>query len=129
MTVLLCALAEHAARGAAESLGFASNDNPGVAFGLLGNSPALATAVSCVALAVLLWLVFRKKGLNPKTRLALSVMAGGAAANLMSRLIYGAVNDWIPLPFSDAFIPGGLFFNLADVEIALGAAAALLFYP
>ena len=129
LAVILCAVAEHAARCAAEFLGLTTNDNPGVAFGLLGGYPLLAAAVSGAAFAILLLLVFFKKGLKSKTRLALSVMAGGAAANLMSRIIYGAVTDWIPLPFSGAFFHGGLFFNLADVEIALGAAAALLLYP
>ena len=32
---------------------------------------------------------------------------------------------FLPLPLSTYFIEGGLRFNLADVEIALGAAAVL----
>ena len=57
-------------------------------------------------------------------RVGLAITAGGASANLVERLALGAVLDWIPLPFSSCLVPGGLFFNLADVEIGLGACLA-----
>ena len=132
--MLLSALFEFAGRYAATYFGLAFDDNPGVAFGLLGGSPAFATALSGCAFAVLFFLVFFRDDVNttcspsircPACRFALSIMAGGAAANFASRVISGAVPDWIPLPLSKNFFPPkGLFFNLADVEIALGAAAA-----
>lgn len=116
---LAAALLEFAARSVAVHLGAKLSANPGVAFGLLGGRPALACALSALALAALLFCLSRFP------RPGLAIMAGGAAANLLDRLLWGAVRDWIPLPFSEHFIPGGLRFNLADVEIALGAAAVL----
>ena len=125
LTMLLAFGAEFAARYVAAYFGLAFDDNPGVAFGLLGGSPAFATALSGCAFAVLFFLVFFRDDMNALSRLSLSIMAGGAAANFASRVISGAVPDWIPLPLSkNLFPPKGLFFNLADVEIALGAAAA-----
>ena len=90
-----------------------------MAFGLLGGTPSLACLLSALALSALLFCLWRFP--HP----GLSVMAGGAVANLIERLLSGSVMDWIPLPFSEHFIEGGLRFNLADVEIALGAALAL----
>ncbi|MBQ9564413.1 MAG: signal peptidase II [Synergistaceae bacterium] len=125
LVIFLSALAEFAGRGLAERWGVTLSANPGVAFGLFGGAPVFAVILSGFALTLLAGCVFRMKGLNNKTRLALSLMAGGAAANFASRLIQGAVTDWIPLPFSSAFFHGGLRFNLADLEIAFGAAWAL----
>ena len=116
---LLAALLEFAARGVAVRLGAGLRGNPGVAFGLLEGRPALACLLSALALTALLFCLWRFP--HP----GLAVMAGGAAANFIDRLLWGAVGDWIPLPFSEYFITGGLRFNLADVEISLGAAAVL----
>ena len=117
--VLAAALLEFAARGVAVRLGAELRGNPGVAFGLLGGTPSLACLLSALSLAALLFCLWRFP--HP----GLSVMAGGAVANLIDRLLSGSVMDWIPLSFSEHFIEGGLRFNLADVEISLGAAAVL----
>ena len=55
--------------------------------------------------------------INFLTRLGLAIMAGGALSNFLERIILGYVIDWIPFPFSFLEIN----FNIADVEISLGA--------
>ena len=50
-------------------------------------------------------------------RLGLAIMSGGALSNFLERFFLGHVIDWIPSPFS--FIE--INFNLADVEISIGA--------
>ena len=128
-TVLLCALLEFVARRVAMVRGFpfsaGPSVNPGVAFGLLRGTPAWAAVLSALGLAVILGSLFLLRRRNGALRLGLSVMAGGALANLAERMARGFVTDWLPLPLSDAFIEGGLNFNLADVEIVLGASVAL----
>ena len=126
LAAVLCAavLLEPVACVAAGYFGASASRNPGVAFGLLSGAPGLAIAVSAVALAGVLWAVFRAEGLCAAARTGLAVTAGGAASNLAERLLFGAVTDWIPLPLSGHFIRGGLRFNLADVEIALGVCVA-----
>ncbi|MBR1671973.1 MAG: signal peptidase II [Fretibacterium sp.] len=125
--ILSSALLEFAARIAAAGLGATFSANPGLAFGLLKGSPALARALPALSLALLLGALWRLRHRedNRTLRPGLAVMAGGAAANLIDRLLQGAVRDWIPLPLSGRFIEGGLRFNLADAEICLGAAAVL----
>jgi lipoprotein signal peptidase len=82
--VLAAALLEFAARGAAVRLGAELRLNPGVAFGLLGEHPALACLLSALALTALLFCLWRFP------RPGLAIMAGGAAANLADRLLWGA---------------------------------------
>ena len=48
-------------------------------------------------------------------------MAGGALSNFLERFFLGHVIDWIPSPIFFA-----INFNLADVEISLGALIAFL---
>ena len=50
------------------------------------------------------------------TRIGISIMAGGALSNMLERMFLGHVVDWIPFIFVK-----DLMFNLADVEIAVGA--------
>ena len=121
--MLVSALLECATRALATRLGAPLAFNRGVAFGMLRGRPGWAVLLSGGALALLLGDVFLSRGPRP-ARLALSAAAGGAAANLIQRLTDGAVTDWIPLPLSEALVEGGLCFNLADLEIALGTAAA-----
>ena len=93
--------------------------NPGAAFGIFKDVPGLSLALSCVACAVILGvLVFMK--LDKLERLGLSIMLGGALSNLCERIFLGHVIDWIPLPFFE------LNFNIADVEISLGALIAFV---
>ena len=75
-------------------------------------------------LAAVLWAAFLWRRPGSAVRVGLAITAGGASANLVERLALGAVLDWIPLPFSSCLVSGGLFFNLADVEIGIGACLA-----
>lgn len=111
--IVLCVLAEQVGREVVS--GFAAvSHNPGAAFGLMGGSPGVALALSGVACAVILGVIFFGN-VRPLTRFGLSVMAGGALSNLLERIFLGHVVDWIPVMFMD------LRYNLADVEISLGA--------
>ena len=125
MGVLLsAALLEPLACVTAWRLGARLSRNAGVSFGLLAGRPALALVVSSLVLAAVLWAAFLWRRPGSTVRVGLAITAGGAAANLVERLALGAVLDWIPLPFSSCLVSGGLFFNLADVEIGIGACLA-----
>ncbi len=111
--IVVCILAEQIGRVLVS--GFAGVSlNPGAAFGLLGGSPGVALVLSGIACVVILGVIFFGK-VRPLTRFGLSMMAGGALSNLLERIILGYVIDWIPVMFLD------LRYNLADVEISLGA--------
>jgi signal peptidase II len=96
--------------------------NPGAAFSFLGDASgwqrwffvALTLAVSVFLLA---WL----RRLGPRegrTAMALVLILGGAVGNLIDRLVYGYVIDFLDVYYGDWHWPT---FNLADSAISLGA--------
>ena len=115
------ALADFASKYAARRCGLVVDLNTGAAFGLFKAFPQAVAAAAAAALLVLLFAVLRLYRSGSAACGGLALAAGGAAANLAERLARGAVSDWIYLPFSTLVFRGGLRFNLADVEIGLGA--------
>ena len=93
--------------------------NQGVAFGFLGEeSRGLVVAITLVALvAVLGWFALGPQ--RPWAWLAVGLLAGGAAGNLIDRVREDAVTDFIDLPAWPSF-------NLADIGITVGAAVLVL---
>ncbi|SLN32870.1 signal peptidase II [Oceanibacterium hippocampi] len=93
--------------------------NRGLVFAFLASPSALARwAFVLLALvlvsALVAWLVWvRRPGLG----LALGLIVGGALGNVVDRVIYGAVVDYIDLYSGESHWPA---FNLADVAILSG---------
>ena len=95
--------------------------NPGAAFGLhLGPySRSFFLTITAVALVVL-WRMYRRAAASDRLRtLAIGLISGGAAGNLVNRI-------WSPVGVVD-FIDVGLgdlrwpTFNFADIAISIGA--------
>ncbi len=99
-------------------------ENPGVAFNTERVLPPGARAAVIVtagvgamaALAIALW---RRRGRRSLETAALLLIAGGAAGNLLDRLIRGHVIDFIHVRHWPVF-------NLADVWLVAGAALMLV---
>lgn len=107
-------------------LSFTHWSNSGASFGILqGASPYLAlVSVGCVILSVLVYP--KLKGYGRAILLSLGMIAGGALGNLLDRVRYGSVTDFISVRF---FSP---IFNVADSAIVAGAiimTVLLLFSP
>ena len=104
-------------------LGLRYAENRGIAFSLLSGAPRLLGVLSLALIAAgFLWL--RKKELKPFPLFALALMAGGAAGNMIDRLVRGYVPDMI-----EALFP---VFNIADAALTAGCVlvmASLLFRP
>ncbi len=88
--------------------------NPGAAFGLLPYRTILFIAITLVVM-VFMFIYYRAlpKGFY-LMRLGLALQLGGALGNLVDRLRYGQVIDFIDVKF---FPP---VFNLADMAIVIG---------
>ena len=101
--------------------------NPGAAFGILARGGALRTiflvAVSLGALVVTLALIRQAKGLL--TAFSLSLIAGGAIGNLIDRLRFGSVVDFLDFHIKAYHWPA---FNIADSAITAGAVLAFICY-
>ena len=107
-------------------LGLRYAENRGIAFSLLSGAPRLLGVLSLALIAAgFLWL--RKKELKPFPLFALAMMAGGAAGNMIDRLVRGYVPDMI-----EALFVRFPVFNIADAALTAGCVlvmASLLFRP
>ncbi|WP_130472016.1 signal peptidase II [Candidatus Magnetaquicoccus inordinatus] len=99
--------------------------NLGAAFSLFADLPPtwrslLLVGVASLAILFLLVLLWQSK--QRQESIALGLILGGAAGNLLDRLRLGYVVDFIHLHWHDLSWP---IFNLADVAIDLGVALLL----
>jgi signal peptidase II len=93
--------------------------NTGAAFGMGQNNNHIFLALAAVALVVLLVLWFRRVFQEKTTRLAVALMLSGIAGNLLDRILFGHVID-----FLDVILPWyGHWpaFNVADSAICVAA--------
>ena len=96
--------------------------NPGAAFSFLAQGSGwqrwFFTAIGLAACIYIIWLI--RKSQNDKLLcIALSLILGGALGNVLDRLMYGAVVDFIDLHYANWHWPA---FNIADSAICIGAA-------
>lgn len=99
--------------------------NPGAAFSFLASAPGwqrwFFTALSLAASLFILWLMARNRG-KPLFNLALAFILGGALGNVIDRVLWGKVTDfldfYITLNGQQWHWPA---FNLADSAIFVGA--------
>jgi len=102
--------------------------NPGLAFGLLGGVPLgwrwLVAALSLLALAVLARVALRVLPDGSRVdHYAIGLIFGGAVGNLIDRVRFGAVVDFVDLHVQGYHWPA---FNVADSSITVGVALLAL---
>jgi signal peptidase II len=102
--------------------------NRGINFGLFaGEGEVTRWGLVLVALAISAW-VWRWVGRTPHgaaVQVAAGLLVGGALGNVIDRLAYGAVADFINV--SAPFWDNPYSFNVADIAIFAGAAGLVLF--
>lgn len=107
--------------------------NPGAAFSFLANAGGwqrwFFTALGLAVSAFIIFTIFR----NSSQKLfcfALAMIMAGAVGNVIDRLLYGHVVDFLQVHHSllSPLFPGGYFpaFNVADSAITLGAICLIL---
>jgi signal peptidase II len=99
--------------------------NSGVTFGLLNGSGTWSYLVlAAVALAVVAALgVWLRRAESPLVAVSLGAIAGGAIGNVIDRLRFGSVVDFIDFHLGDWH---WYVFNVADAAIVCGVAALVL---
>jgi signal peptidase II len=102
--------------------------NRGVNFGLFAqNGDVMRWVLIGVALAISawVWLWMRREAAKPLTQIAAGLLIGGAIGNVVDRVAYGAVADFLNM--SCCGIENPYAFNVADIAIFLGAVGLVLF--
>lgn len=99
--------------------------NSGVSFSMLSAHSELGIALLIgTALAIclgIIYMIHHEK--NKLVRIALAMILGGALGNILDRLRYGAVVDFLDFHWQRYHFPA---FNLADSAICIGAGLILL---
>jgi signal peptidase II len=96
--------------------------NPGLAFGMLGGMPeSLRWLVGLLSIGAVVILAVLAARLLPTggswTRVALGLIFGGATGNLIDRVRFGAVVDFLDVYWRAYHWPA---FNVADSAISVG---------
>lgn len=104
-------------------LWFESALNTGVAFSMFQNASGVFIVTSSLAVLVFAFLIISKKFVKYKSeKICLGFILGGTLSNLIDRIIFGGVRDFIYLKFINFAI-----FNIADMAISFGVIALCIF--
>lgn len=94
--------------------------NSGAAFSFLAQAGGwqrwFFTSVGIIAALIMIWLI-RKNSHQTIFSLALSLVLSGAIGNVIDRIIYGAVVDFVDVHYMGWHWPA---FNIADSAISIG---------
>jgi signal peptidase II len=99
--------------------------NTGISFGMLAGysdwMPAIISGITIIiSLVLLAWLFV---SVSVITKVALSLILGGAVGNIIDRIRFGAVIDFVDIHIFDFHWPA---FNIADSAITIGVALFLV---
>lgn len=98
--------------------------NSGAVFGMMKGAGVYFTFFSVVAASVLIVVLFFARKASPAVKVALGLVLGGAIGNLIDRLRYGAVVDFIDIGVSES--TRWPCFNAADLAITVGVGLLVL---
>lgn len=102
--------------------------NRGINFGLMSsNVEAMRWVLVAVALAisVWVWIWVRREGAGTWGQISAGLLIGGALGNVVDRVAYGAVADFLNM--SCCGFENPYAFNVADISIFAGAIGLVLF--
>ena len=105
--------------------------NRGINFGLFaGDADTLRWVLIALSLGISIWVIWwlsRTPQNSKLVQISGGLLVGGALGNVVDRLIYGAVADFINM--SCCGINNPFVFNVADVAIFAGAVGLVFFTP
>ena len=92
--------------------------NSGVAFGLFSfEEDFYYNLITLIIIVVVILVIYLAKNANKLDRYLYSMIIGGASGNLLDRLLYRSVPDFIDLHYNNFH---WFIFNVADIFITIG---------
>jgi signal peptidase II len=95
--------------------------NTGAAFGILQDQGLFLTITAVIAIGAIVFYYLYPPLEHGLLRVAMGMLLGGAAGNLVDRLRFGHVTDFIDFPRYPEF-------NVADSSIVIGLAVIVVFF-
>ena len=102
------------------------SENPGVAFGMLQSMSGgriVLTLMAVAAFALVIFYLRKTDAGATRLQVALGLVGGGAIGNLIDRVTYGRVTDFIVWHVKDHEWPA---FNIADAALCIGVALMVI---
>lgn len=96
-------------------------ENNGVAFGMFSDMRWVFVALTSVLLFVIMFIMFKKRPKGKMFYIAAGLIIGGGIGNLIDRIFYGYVIDYLSLSF---FPP---VCNFADYCITIGTVLLIIY--
>lgn len=96
-------------------------ENPGVAFGMFENMRWIFVALTSVIIVILLYIIIFKKIKSKIFLISSALIIGGGIGNLIDRVLYGYVIDYLQLSF---FSP---VCNFADYAVTVGTVLLVIY--
>ena len=108
-------------------------ENTGIAFGISLGSHSLLIAITTLILAALLLYVVFSKNRTPVFLVTFGLILGGGVGNLIDRVAFGRVVDFIHVDIYQGYLFGSWMslwpvFNIADSAITVGACILLIWH-
>jgi signal peptidase II len=103
------------------------SQNPGIAFSMFSESRSpwlapLLIASSAAVMVFLAWMIVTGRAGGALAQCGLALILGGAAGNVLDRVMYGGVTDFLEVRLWRYIWPA---FNVADSAITVGALLVL----
>ncbi len=101
--------------------------NPGAAFGFLADASTtfryvFFTGITIVAAGLIVYYLVKTNPRNLMLAISMTLIFGGAIGNLIDRLRFGSVVDFLDVSLGFTSLPHWPAFNVADSAITVGAA-------
>lgn len=96
-------------------------ENHGVAFGMFENMRWIFVALTSVIIVILLYIIIFKKIKSKMFLISSALIIGGGIGNLIDRVLYGYVIDYLQLSF---FSP---VCNFADYAVTVGTVLLVIY--
>ena len=97
-------------------------NNTGGAFSILSNNTYFLVLIGIIATGFIIYFL-RNKKLSLVEEIAYGVLVGGIIGNLIDRIIFNSVTDYIGLVFGSYYYP---VFNLADIGIVVSVIVLII---
>lgn len=109
-------------------INFVYIQNTGAAWGMLAGRPVFLIIMSLLILALYLWFYavrLKKTKNSPSSILSISVgfIVGGCLGNLIDRIAFGYVRDFLNFEFMDFPV-----FNVADIALTIGIILMMVYF-
>lgn len=105
-------------------INFKSSKNTGAAWSIFSGSTTALVVITIFAIAAIIFYAVWSKNKSYFFNISISLILSGAIGNLIDRIFFGYVRDFIQFDFWKSFP----IFNLADAALTIGVICLLIYY-